>query len=101
SVTAQTAMGILDTPPGVVTGGNVRYRGEELLTATPHRRRQLRGESMAMVFQDALSALNPVYPVGFQIGEQLRLRWGVSRRRARARAVELLDMVRIPNARQR
>src|SRR5437764_2225929 len=54
SVTAQTVMGILDTPPGYVTGGAIRYRGEELLTATPQRRRALRGESMAMIFQDAL-----------------------------------------------
>ncbi|MDQ3601019.1 MAG: ATP-binding cassette domain-containing protein, partial [Actinomycetota bacterium] len=59
SVTANTIMGILDTPPGFVTGGSVRYRGEELLTATAERRRELRGEHIAMIFQDALSALNP------------------------------------------
>ncbi len=101
SVTAQTAMGILDTPPGFVTGGAIRYAGEEMLTATEDRRRQLRGDSMAMIFQDALSALNPVYTVGFQISEQLRTRRGMSRKDATARAVELLDMVKIPNAAQR
>ncbi|MHA6805626.1 ABC transporter ATP-binding protein [Salinifilum ghardaiensis] len=101
SVTAQTVMGILDMPPGVVTGGSIHYRGEDLLAAGEQRRRQLRGESVAMIFQDALSALNPVYTVGFQIGEQLRLRRGMSRRDATKRAAELLDMVRIPNARQR
>jgi oligopeptide transport system ATP-binding protein len=101
SVTANTIMGILPTPPAVVTGGAVRYRGEELLTATDARRRELRGEHMAMIFQDALSALNPVFTVGFQIGEQLRTRRGMSRRDAEARAVELLDMVGIPGARQR
>ncbi len=101
SVTASTIMGILDTPPGLVTGGSVRYRGEELLTATPQRRRELRGEHMAMIFQDALSALNPVYTVGFQIAEQLRTRRGMDRRAARRRAVELLDMVGIPAAKDR
>jgi oligopeptide transport system ATP-binding protein len=101
SVTANTIMGILQSPPGVVTGGAVRYRGEELLTATPARRRELRGEHIAMIFQDALSALNPVFTVGFQIGEQLRTRRGMSRRDAEKRSVELLDLVGIPGARQR
>jgi oligopeptide transport system ATP-binding protein len=101
SVTANTVMGILQTPPGAVTGGSVRYRGEDLLTASPERRRELRGENIAMIFQDALSALNPVFTVGFQIGEQLRTRRGMSRRDAEKRAVELLDQVGIPGARQR
>lgn len=101
SVTAQTVMGILDTPPGHVTGGRIHYGGEDLLQATEERRRLLRGDSMAMIFQDALSALNPVYTVGFQIAEQLRTRRGMSRKDATARAVELLDMVKIPNAKQR
>jgi oligopeptide transport system ATP-binding protein len=101
SVTANTIMGILESPPGVVTAGSVRYRGEELLTATPERRRDLRGENIAMIFQDALSALNPVFTVGFQIAEQLRTRRGMSRRDAGRRAVELLDQVGIPAARQR
>ena len=101
SVTAQTVMGILDTPPGRITGGAVRFRGEELLGADPERRRLLRGESMAMIFQDALSALNPVYTVGFQIAEQFRFRRGMSRKDAMVRAAEMLDAVRIPNAKQR
>ncbi|WP_228046193.1 ABC transporter ATP-binding protein [Saccharopolyspora montiporae] len=101
SVTAQTVMGILDVPPGVITGGSVRFNGEDLLSAGESRRRELRGESLSMIFQDALSALNPVYTVGFQIAEQLRLRRGLSRKDATARAVELLDQVQIPNAKQR
>ncbi|GAA3577341.1 ABC transporter ATP-binding protein [Amycolatopsis ultiminotia] len=101
SVTAQTIMGILDTPPGVVTGGAIRYRGEDLLTASPVRRRELRGSEIAMIFQDALSALNPVFTVGFQIEEQLRVRQGLSRKDARARAIELLELVRIPAAARR
>ncbi|QJY50345.1 ABC transporter ATP-binding protein [Pseudonocardia broussonetiae] len=101
SVTANTVMGILPVPPGEITSGAIRYRGEELLTASDERRRELRGENIAMIFQDALSALNPVYTVGFQIGEQLRTRRGMSRRDAEKRAVELLDQVGIPGATQR
>ncbi len=101
SVTAQAVMGILDTPPAFVTAGSVRFNGEELLTADAERRREVRGAGIAMIFQDALSALNPVFTVGFQIEEQLRIRRGMSRADARTRAVELLDLVRIPHARHR
>ncbi|MET1071152.1 MAG: ABC transporter ATP-binding protein [Umezawaea sp.] len=101
SVTAQTIMGILDTPPAFVTKGAIRFHGEDLLAATEERRREVRGDGIAMIFQDALSALNPVFTVGFQIEEQLRIRRGMSRKDARARAVELLDLVKIPNAANR
>ena len=100
SVTALTVMGILD-PPARVTGGEVRYRGQDLLTLPERDRRRVRGREIAMVFQDALSALNPVFTVGWQIAETLRVREGLSRRDAFARAVELMDLVRIPAARDR
>jgi oligopeptide transport system ATP-binding protein len=101
SVTAQAVMGILDTPPAVVTGGEIRYRGENLLAVDEIRRTEVRAQGIAMVFQDALSALNPVFTVGFQIEEQLRVRLGMTRKEARVRAIELLDLVRIPHARRR
>ncbi|MGH3681092.1 MAG: ABC transporter ATP-binding protein [Natronosporangium sp.] len=101
SVTAQAVMGILDSPPGFVTGGQVRYRGKDLLTMTEQQRRAVRANQIAMIFQDALSALNPVFTVGFQLGELFRVHRGMSRDEARKRAVELLDLVRIPAARQR
>lgn len=101
SVTAQAIMGILQTPPAVVTRGSIRLRGEELLTAEPQRKKQVQGEEIAIIFQDALSALNPVFTVGFQVEEQLRVRRGMSRSDARKRAVELLDLVQIPNAKRR
>jgi oligopeptide transport system ATP-binding protein len=101
SVTAQAIMGILDTPPGFVTGGEIRFHGADLLAMPPAERRKIRGGGIAMIFQDALSALNPVFTVGFQIGEVFRKRQGLSRRDARARAAELLDQVRIPSAAQR
>ena len=101
SVTAQAIMGILDTPPGFVTGGRINYRGRDMLTMSGEERRKIRGAGIAMIFQDALSSLNPVFTVGFQIGEVFRKREGLSRKDARKRAADLLDQVKIPNAQQR
>src|SRR5919107_6140558 len=67
SVTAQAIMGILDSPPAFITGGEVRYCGRNILTMAEEERRRVRGPEISMVFQDALSALNPVFPVGWQI----------------------------------
>ncbi|WP_422773252.1 ABC transporter ATP-binding protein [Plantactinospora sp. WMMC1484] len=101
SVTAQAIMGILDMPPAVIPSGQIRYRGTDLLSLPEEERRKVRGKQISMIFQDALSALNPVFPVGWQIGEMLRLREGLSRARARRRAIELMELVKIPGARQR
>ncbi len=76
SVTAQAIMGILDTPPASIRSGQILYRGQDLLTLPEEQRRQVRGTEIAMIFQDALSALNPVFTVGWQIGETLRQRAG-------------------------
>jgi len=101
SVTAQAIMGILDIPPGKITSGAIFYQGRDLLKASEEDRRQVRGHDIAMIFQDALSALNPVFTVGFQLGELFRKHRGMSRQAAKARAVELLDLVRIPAAKDR
>jgi len=101
SVTAQAIMGILDTPPGHVTRGQVLYRGVDLLRLPEKKRRRVRANRIAMIFQDALSALNPVYPIGFQLGELFRKHRGMSRHDAKRRSIELLDQVRIPAARDR
>ena len=101
SVTAQAIMGILDTPPARVTGGRVLYRGVDLLRLNEADRRKVRANRIAMIFQDALSALNPVFTVGFQIAELFRKHRGMSRRDAKARAIELLEQVQIPGARDR
>ncbi|WP_298326234.1 ABC transporter ATP-binding protein [Haloactinopolyspora sp.] len=101
SVTAQAIMGILDTPPGFVTGGAVRFRGQDLLALPDEERRAYRGRSISMIFQDALSALNPVFTVGWQISEMFRVHEGLSRKDAKARAIDLMDQVRIPAARER
>src|ERR687893_147871 len=86
SVTAQAIMGILDSPPGFVTGGQILYHGDDMLAMSAEQRRRIRGNGIAMVFQDALSALNPVFTVGFQIAEQFRVRLGLSRGDAKKRA---------------
>ena len=101
SVTAQAIMGILDSPPGFVTRGAVRYRGVDLLKLPEEQRRRIRANEIAMIFQDALSALNPVFSVGFQLAELFRVHRGMSRQAAKRRSIELLDLVKIPAARQR
>jgi peptide/nickel transport system ATP-binding protein len=94
-------MGLLDTPPARVTRGAIRYVGRDLLRLSEPERREIRARGIAMVFQDALSALNPVFPVGWQIAEPLRRRAGLSRGEAEARAVALMERVKIPAARHR
>jgi oligopeptide transport system ATP-binding protein len=101
SVTAQTIMGILDMPPGRIAGGAIRFRGVDILKLPEEQRRRIRGEGISMVFQDALSALNPVFPVGWQIAEMFRIHRGSSRSDAKKKAVELMDRVRIPGAKDR
>lgn len=101
SVTAQAIMGILDEPPARVSHGQVRYRGVDLLTMDEGTRRHVRASKIAMIFQDALSSLNPVFTVGWQLGELFRQHQGLSRKDAKAKAVEMLDLVGIPGARTR
>ncbi|MGW3034545.1 ABC transporter ATP-binding protein [Streptomyces sp. NPDC001178] len=101
SVTAQAVMGILDMPPGRITGGEILFQGTDLLKLKEDERRKVRGAEMAMIFQDALSSLNPVLSVGDQLGEMFVVHRGMSKKDARAKAVELMERVRIPAARER
>ncbi|MFC0846353.1 ABC transporter ATP-binding protein [Streptomyces noboritoensis] len=101
SVTAQAVMGILDMPPGRITGGEIVFQGQDLLKLKEDERRKIRGSGMAMIFQDALSSLNPVLSVGAQLGEMYSVHRGMSRADAKAKAVELMDRVRIPAAKER
>ena len=101
SVTAQAIMGILDVPPALVRSGQILYNGRDLLSMDDAERRTTRGSEIAMVFQDALSALNPVFPVGWQIAEAIRIRNGRSRADATHEALALMDRVKIPAARAR
>jgi oligopeptide/dipeptide ABC transporter ATP-binding protein len=101
SVAAQAVLGLLETPPAFVTRGAVRFRGQDLLALSERRRRAFRGDRIAMIFQDALTALNPVFTVGDQISEMFQVHRGLRGKAARAKALELMDRVRIPSARQR
>jgi oligopeptide transport system ATP-binding protein len=97
SVSVQSIMGLIPMPPGRITGGSVRYQGTELVGASHAMMRGIRGPEIAMIFQDPLSGLNPVYRVGWQIAEMFRVHRGLSRRAAMDEAVELMGRVGISN----
>jgi len=101
SVTAQAVMGILDMPPAKIPKGAIRYCGHDLLTMPEEQRRKTRGPEISMVFQDALSSLNPVFPVGWQIAEMFRKHRGMNRSDSLERAVKLMQRVQIPAAKER
>ena len=101
SVSEQAVMQIIDSPPGLISDGSVKYRGRELLGLSDREMRKVRGENISMVFQDALTALNPVFSVGWQIGEMFRKHRGLSKKAAQQKAIELMERVKIPDARTR
>ncbi|WP_286960317.1 ABC transporter ATP-binding protein [Arsenicicoccus sp. UBA7492] len=101
SVTAQAIMGILDMPPAKIPQGSVRYCGQELLTMPEDQRRHVRGPEISMIFQDALSSLNPVFPVGWQIAEMFRQHRGMNKSDSLEQAVRLMERVAIPGAKSR
>ncbi|MCC5957885.1 MAG: dipeptide/oligopeptide/nickel ABC transporter permease/ATP-binding protein [Rhodobacteraceae bacterium] len=98
SVTALSVMGLVASPPGVITGGAVRLEGQDLIGAPYEVLRTLRGRKVAYIFQDPLSTLHPLYRIGDQLIEAIRVHEPVSHSAAHARAVKLLEDVRIPNA---
>ncbi|ASM72909.1 MULTISPECIES: ABC transporter ATP-binding protein [Roseobacteraceae] len=96
SITALSVMGLIPMPPGKIAGGSIRLAGQELTTASPARLRAMRGAEAAMIFQEPMTSLNPVFTVGDQIAEAIMLHQSVSRDRALKDAVALLDRVGIP-----
>jgi oligopeptide/dipeptide ABC transporter ATP-binding protein len=100
SVTAQALLGLTELP-GKITSGDVRWKGESLVHDAAATLNRVRGNEIAMVFQDPMTSLNPVFTIGMQITEVLRKHRGMNRRQARDRAVELLDLVGISNPSQR
>jgi peptide/nickel transport system ATP-binding protein len=101
SVTAMSVLKLLPMPPGRFVAGQVLWQGRNLLPLPPEEMRRIRMKEIAMVFQEPMTALNPVYTVGDQIGEALRLHEGLSRRDARDRSIELLKRVHIPTPERR
>jgi len=98
SVTALSLMRLIPDPPGKIAGGRIMFRDENVLEMSDEEVRALRGDRIAMIFQDPMTSLNPVFRVGYQIAEALRLHKGMDRKAAVARAVEMLELVGIPNA---
>ncbi len=95
TLTVMAAMGLVNDPNAIVTG-SIRYRGRELVGASARTLRAVRGRQVAMVFQDPMSAMNPVHTVGWQVSEQIRAHLPLSRVQARARATDLLGRMGVP-----
>jgi len=101
SVSMLSVMRLIAMPPGKIVDGTVLFLGQDLLKLNPEEMRQIRGNKIAMVFQDPMTSLNPVLTIGQQITEALELHLGMSKEQARKRAAELLKMVGIPEAEAR
>jgi len=101
SVHALSIMRLIHTPPGEIASGKVVFNDRDLLELSESEMRHVRGREIAMIFQDPMTSLNPVYTVGFQIVEALKLHKGLDDKGARERAAELLTLVGIPGAQQR
>lgn len=97
SITALSVMGLIPSPPGQIASGSIRLNGEELTAATPARMRAIRGAEMAMIFQEPMTSLNPVFTIGAQIAEAIMLHQKVGAREAMRDSVALLDRVGIPS----
>jgi oligopeptide transport system ATP-binding protein len=101
SMTALSLMRLVPNPPGKIVGGRVVFAGRDLLTLSEAEMRRLRGNRLAMIFQDPMSSLNPTMIVGRQIAETMEVHLRLSRAEARRTAIELLEMVGIPSAERR
>jgi oligopeptide/dipeptide ABC transporter ATP-binding protein len=99
SVTSMAVLGLLPRTARIT--GSIRFRGEELLGKSEHQLQPIRGQKIAMIFQDALTALNPVFTVGAQIAESITVHHDLHRAELHSRVIDLLDLVGIPNASQR
>jgi oligopeptide transport system ATP-binding protein len=101
SATALSIMGLIPEPSGKVVSGDIRYKGESILKMSEKEQGKLRGDQIAMIFQDSMMSFNPVYRVGKQIAEPLRIHRNITRKESRAAAEELLAQVGIPQAAER
>jgi peptide/nickel transport system ATP-binding protein len=101
TVTAMTVLKLVAMPPGRIVEGQILWRGRDLVPLKPDQMRGIRAKEIAIVFQEPMTALNPVYTVGEQIAEVVREQQGLGKRAAMERAVEMLNLVHIPNAARR
>jgi oligopeptide/dipeptide ABC transporter ATP-binding protein len=101
SVTALSVMQLIPQPPGKIVGGEILFKGENLLHKSEDEMRKIRGNEIAMIFQEPMTALNPVFTVGNQIIETVRAHRGIDKEAARAHAIKMLELVGIPSPRTR
>jgi peptide/nickel transport system ATP-binding protein len=101
SITALSLMRLVPDPPGKTVAGTVKLDGRDLLKLSPAEMRDVRGNEMSMIFQEPMTALNPVFRIGHQISEALILHQGMTKEQALKRSVEMLELVQIPEAEQR
>ena len=97
SITALSIFNLLPCPPGEIESGEIFYNGENLLTKSEKEMRQIRGKKLSMIFQDPMSSLNPVFTVGEQIKRVIVHHDKVAKKQAEARALELFDLVKLPD----
>jgi len=101
SVTAHSIIKLIPQPPGRIVGGNVFFEGEDILEFSEARMRKIRGNRISMIFQEPMTSLNPVFPVGNQVGEVIRLHQKLSRKDTRNRVIEMFQLVGIPEPEKR
>ncbi|AGB40431.1 oligopeptide/dipeptide ABC transporter, ATP-binding protein [Halobacteroides halobius DSM 5150] len=101
SVTAASVMQLVPTPPGEIADGEILFKGENLLEKSKKEIRKIRGNQISMIFQEPMTALNPVYTIGSQIGEALQLHQNLNKEQAREKSIEMLEKVGIPSPEER
>ncbi|MEO8144444.1 MAG: ABC transporter ATP-binding protein [Betaproteobacteria bacterium] len=101
TVTALTVLKLIAMPPGRIVAGQVLWQGRDLVPLEADEMRKIRAKEIAIVFQEPMTSLNPVYSIGEQIAEVIRLHEGLGRKQALARTIEMLNLVRIPNPERR
>jgi peptide/nickel transport system ATP-binding protein len=101
SVTSLSIMRLIPSPPGKIVGGEIIYRGRDLLKFNNEEMRKIRGNEISMIFQEPMTSLNPVFTVGNQIGEAIRLHQGLGKRQTRQKTIEMLRLVNIADPESR
>ncbi|HEY7317598.1 MAG TPA: ABC transporter ATP-binding protein [Candidatus Binatia bacterium] len=101
SVTSLSIMRLISSPPGKIVGGEILYRGRDLLKLNNEEMRKIRGNEISMIFQEPMTSLNPVFTVGNQIGEAIRLHQGLGKKPARQKTIEMLRLVKIADPESR
>ncbi len=101
SVSALSVLRLIPYPPGIIVGGEIRFRGEDLLQVSEERMREIRGNRISMVFQEPMTSLNPVLTIGRQLSESLELHRGLDKAASRQESIRLLQLVGIPDPQRR